>query len=125
VTDSEDAETQAAEFSKVQDNGLTRFDNEVLGLAKDGEVTANNIPVITPHQSTSTENVTFSLGNVNQSTITASGAKVKYRVFKSSNPGGKDGGSSDPSDPDKDVEMPLPADGVQYYLIEVDTGAVK
>jgi len=125
VTDSEDAETQAAEFSKVQVNGMTRLDNEVLGLAKDGEVTANNIPVITPHQSTSTKNVTFSLGNVSPSTIEASGAKVTYRVVMSSDPGGKDGAASTNVVSTANVQMPLPSSGVQYYIIEVDTGAVK
>jgi len=118
---------QSVELSKVQANGMTRFDNEVLGLATSGTVSANNIPVITPHQSTSTKNVTFSLGNVNQSTITASGANVKYRVVTSSDPGGKDGAASSYVAPAAEVQMPLPTsqEGVKYYLIEVDTGAVK
>jgi len=121
VTGKSTAAEQSAVFSEKQSNGMTCLDNKILGL----ENQAGNIPVITPHQSTSAENVTFSLGNVNQKSITDSGAHVSYRVYKSATPGGKDGGSVEAASPLATVEMPLPASGVQYYIIEVDTGAVK
>lgn len=115
---------QSAVFSTKQGNGLTYMENAILGLANSAqaEVSANQIPVIQPVQSTSPTQVKFKLGNVKVDED--SGVAVKYRVFKSSNPGGKDSASS-PANPTEEVLMDLPGSGVQYYLIEVDTGAVK
>jgi len=108
-------------LNKPQTNHIQAWENKVLGL--DGSK-AENIPVILPKQTEDATKVTFKMADQDK-VSTDSGAIVTYKVWMGSTPKGKDKGSSEAVLYTEDTAMPLPKDGVQYYMLEVITTPAK
>lgn len=99
-------------------NKLPNWQNYVLGL---NSTDANAKPFTAPKQNDSTDTLSFELGGVNASSITASGATVTFSVYESDSPTGAGtlvAGTADTA-ASGTASATLSSSGVKYYRVKV------
>jgi len=104
------------EMQTPDEKGITKVERYVLGLEmKD----VNDVPVLQPEQTTSTETVRVTVSNIEPKDPAVTGAEVKYSIVTASKPDFSDKQQGD-QQASPTFDLPLPDSGVKYYRVKID-----